>query len=73
MTRWYVIFGFCTVHSILGCSTTTFFFFCDTSLSLGGGESWLQLLCGGRMMKARPFAMYAASTISFTALLVPLV
>ncbi|KAG1906314.1 uncharacterized protein F5891DRAFT_1005034, partial [Suillus fuscotomentosus] len=68
-----IIFGFCIVHTVLGCSATTFFFFCDTSPSHGGGESWWQLLCGGRTMKARLFATHAASTISFTALLIPLV
>ncbi|KAG2102558.1 uncharacterized protein F5147DRAFT_560501, partial [Suillus discolor] len=29
---WCVIFGFCIVHAVLGCSTTAFFFFCDTVL-----------------------------------------
>ncbi|KAG2086083.1 uncharacterized protein F5147DRAFT_729556 [Suillus discolor] len=36
---WCVIFGFCIVHAVLGCSATAFFFFCDTGPSRGGGES----------------------------------
>ncbi|KAG2118646.1 uncharacterized protein F5147DRAFT_602381 [Suillus discolor] len=27
--EWCVIFGFCIVHAVLGCSATTFFFFCE--------------------------------------------